>query len=175
MSTPARRPAAPISNRVRRILAGDDPELLAETPSGYAILGKHQPVPITGCCMLLPRMGDDGSVPASPNDLPYEQRGAFFSDLVLLGDAIMRVTGSQRINYLVLCNQVPELHAHCVPRFETEDPALRKQGPFEAYDFANARVADANGADMDLHARLTSALRTLLAERDARSSIRAAR
>lgn len=153
--------SGPISNRVERIKAGNDPELICEMPSGYAILGKYQPDPINGCCMLLPR-----TVVASPNDLDHDQRAQFFSDLTLLGDAIMKVTGSNRINYLVLCNQVPELHGHCVPRFDTEDPTLRKQGPFEAYDFGNARIADAKGHDQQIHAELQEALTKLLLERD---------
>lgn len=149
----------PIANRVERIKAGNDPELIAELPSGYAILGKYQPEPITGCCMLLPK-----TIVPSPNDLSQADRAQFFSDLVLLGDAIMQVTGSTRINYLVLCNQVPELHGHCVPRFDSEDPTLRMQGPFEAYDFGKARIADANGQDKGLHAKLKQAIQHLIAE-----------
>ncbi|MFG0314675.1 MAG: HIT family protein [Phycisphaerales bacterium] len=155
----------PISNRVQRILDGEDPQLIAEMPSGYAILGKYQPSPITGCCMLLPKLGDDGVVVPSPNDLSDEERGQFFSDLTLLGDAILEVTGAERINYLVLCNQVPELHGHCVPRFAQEEPDLRLKGPFEAYDFGSARVADAHGEDRQLHAELRAALVRLLARR----------
>ena len=86
-------------------------------------------------------------------------------DLILVGDAILEVTGAERINYLVLCNQVPELHGHCVPRFATEDPALRLQGPFEAYDFGTAPVADAAGPDRELHAALRDAIERLRAER----------
>jgi diadenosine tetraphosphate (Ap4A) HIT family hydrolase len=157
--------AGPITNRVQRILDGNDPEMLVELPSGYAILGKYQPEPITGCCMLLPRLADSGRVVSSPNDLDDAMRGQFFSDLVLLGDAILEVTGAERINYLVLCNQVPELHGHCVPRFATEDEKLRKQGPFEAYDFGRARVADANGDDRELHTKLRESLDRLLAQR----------
>jgi len=153
--------SGPISNRVQRIKAGNDPELICEMPSGYAILGKYQPQPITGCCMLLPK-----AVVPSPNDLSHNDRAQFFSDLTLLGDAIMLATGSSRINYLVLCNQVPELHGHCVPRFDNEDPTLRKQGPFEAYDFGSARIADANGQDQALHAKLLSQLTELIAQRD---------
>lgn len=153
--------SGPISNRVERIKAGNDPELICEMPSGYAILGKYQPQPITGCCMLLPK-----TVVPSPNDLSHTDRAQFFSDLTLLGDAIMLATGSNRINYLVLCNQVPELHGHCIPRFNTEDPELRKQGPFEAYDFGNARIADANGQDQALHAKLLSQLTALISQRD---------
>ncbi len=151
----------PISNRVARIAAGNDPELIAEMPSGYAILGKYQPDAINGCCMLLPK-----AVVPSPNDLNHADRAQFFADLVLLGDAIMQVTGSDRINYLVLCNQVPELHGHCVPRFDAEDPTKRMQGPFEAYDFGAARIADANGMDNQLHENLKAALNALLASRD---------
>jgi diadenosine tetraphosphate (Ap4A) HIT family hydrolase len=146
-----------IHARVARARSGDDPELLARMPSGYAILGKYQPGPVRGCCMLLP-----GEVVASPNDLGPNERARFFSDLVLLGDAVLEVTGAERINYLVLCNQVPELHGHCVPRFSTEDPALRLQGPFEAYDFGAAPIADARGADRELHAELQVVLTRLL-------------
>ena len=150
-------PAGAIRARVARIRAGDDPQLLAEMPSGYAILGKYQPAPIRGCCMLLPH-----EAAASPNDLDERGRERFFADLVRIGDAILRVTGAERVNYLVLCNQVPELHGHCVPRFASEDPALRLQGPFEAYDFGSAPVADALGADRELHGQLKAALEELL-------------
>lgn len=150
-----------ISRRVARIRAGDDPELLARMPGGWAILGKYQPEPVRGCCMLLP----DPVVP-SPNDLEPGARERFLGDLVLLGDAILGVTGAERINYLVLCNQVPELHGHCIPRFAAEEPARRLQGPFEAYDFGAARVADARGRDAELHAALASELQRLLAARN---------
>lgn len=159
-NTPSSTKPGPISNRVERIKAGNDSELLAELPSGYAILGKYQPEPITGCCMLLPK-----AVVPSPNDLNETDRAQFFADLVLLGDAIMQVTGSDRINYLVLCNQVPELHGHCVPRFANEDPTKRMQGPFEAYDFGSSRIADANGDDQTLAQQLKEALSTLIANR----------
>jgi diadenosine tetraphosphate (Ap4A) HIT family hydrolase len=142
-----------ISRRVERIRAGDDPECLGRLPSGWAILGKYQPDAVRGACMLLP----DPVVP-SPNDLDEEGRRAFFADLVRLGDAVLAATGAERVNYLVLCNQVPELHGHAIPRFASEDPGRRLLGPFEAYDFGGARVADARGADRELFARLRAAL-----------------
>lgn len=146
-----------ITRRVERARAGADPELLARMPSGWAILGKYQPPAVRGACMLLP-----DEVVASPNDLSPAARAQFFGDLVLLGDAILEATGAERINYLVLCNQVPELHGHCVPRFASEDPELRRKGPFEAYDFGSAPVADARGTDRELHAALATALRKRL-------------
>lgn len=145
-----------ISARLGRIQRGEDPAVLARLRSGVAILGKYQPEALRGCCMLLP-----DPVVASPNDLEPRQRELFFSDLVLVGDAILEVTGAERINYLVLCNQVPELHGHCVPRFGAEDPKLRLQGPFEAYDFGGARVSDPEGQDLELFTALRDCLSRL--------------
>ena len=143
----------PIANRVARIERGEDPQLIAKMPGGYAILANQQPSEITGCCMLLPT-----PVVPSVNDLDGAARAAFMTDLVRLGDAVLEATGAERINYLILCNQVPELHGHVVPRFAGEDPTRRKLGPFEAYDFPNARKADATGPDAALVARLKAAL-----------------
>lgn len=150
-----------IHDRLDRIRAGADPQCLGHLRSGYAILGKHQPRPITGCCMLLADLpgkllGDSGvaSTPGHLNDLPGPARAAFMEDLVLLGDAVRAATGCERLNYLILCNQVPALHGHVVPRFADEEPSKRLLGPFEAYDFGSARVADALGEDAELFARL---------------------
>lgn len=148
MTTPG-----PISNRAERLRRGEDPQLIARLASGWAILANQQPGPITGCCMLIP-----DPVVSSVNDLDAPARAAFMTDLVLLGDAVLAATGAERINYLILCNQVPELHGHVVPRFATEDPEKRRLGPFEAYDFPNARRADAAGEDAALLGRLRSAL-----------------
>lgn len=150
MSTPG-----PITARLARITAGEDPHVIGRLTSGWAILGNQQPAPITGCCMLLP-----DPIVSSVNDLSDSGRAAFMVDFVRLGDAVLAATGAERINYLILCNQVPELHGHVIPRFPTEDPIARRQGPFEAYDFPGARGADAvdGGPDADLLARLKAAL-----------------
>ena len=143
----------PIAQRLARIRRGADPQLIARLESGWALLGDRQPDSITGCCMLLP---DPGS--PSVNDLDAAMRAAFMTDLVRLGDAVLAATGAERINYLVLCNQVPELHGHVIPRFATEDPERRRLGPFEAYDFATARPTDGSGPDALLLERLRRAL-----------------
>jgi diadenosine tetraphosphate (Ap4A) HIT family hydrolase len=82
------------------------------------------------------------------------------SDFVRLGDAVLEATGAERINYLILCNQVEQLHGHAIPRFATEEPGARKLGPFEAYDFPGARRADAteSGPDSGLLSRLRESL-----------------
>ena len=155
----------PISKRIARIEAGDDPQALGRLRTGWAILSNQQPEGVTGCCMLLPvvpadLLGDSGcaATPAHLNDLPPAARAAFLTDVALLGDAVTEATGCERLNYLMLCNQVPVLHAHVVPRYADEDPEKRLGDPFAVYDFAGARRADALGADRDLHARLSAAL-----------------
>jgi len=142
-----------ISRRVDRIRAGEDPQCLGRLPSGWVILAKFQPEPIVGGCMLLP----DPAVP-SLNALGAGDRARFLGDLATVGDAVLKATGAEHLNYLILCNQVPELHGHCVPRFVGESPERRAMDPFEAYDFGTARVADALGEDAGLAARLRAAL-----------------
>lgn len=152
--------ARAISNRVTRLRNGADPALLARMRSGWAIFAKQQPSAITGGCMLLP-----DPVAPSLNALGEAERGAFLSDLAALGDAVLAATGAEHVNYLVLCNVVPELHGHCLPRFATEDKRLRSLDPFAAYDFASAPLADVGGAHRELFERLRSALESVQATR----------
>lgn len=145
--------AGAISNRVARIRRGEDPQCLGRMSSGWAILAKFQPEPIAGGCMLLP----DPVVP-SLQDLGPEERASFLGDMARLADAVLTATGAEHVNHLILCNQVPELHAHVIPRFASEDPSRRLEDPFVAYDFSGAPVADATGLHAALFARLQDAL-----------------
>ena len=142
-----------ISNRVERIRAGNDPQVIARMDSGWAILAKFQPDAIVGGCMLLP----DPAV-SSLNHLDDAARRQFLADFARLGDAVLEATGAEHLNYLILCNQVPELHGHVVPRFAAEDPVKRLMDPFEAYDFGSARVADAEGVDAELAEALRASI-----------------
>jgi len=88
--------------------------------SGWAVLGDPQ---ITrGYCLLLP----DPVVPHL-NFLTGDARDQFLRDMTALGDAVLEVTGAERINYEILGNVEPALHAHVIPRHASEDPVLRKQ------------------------------------------------
>ena len=148
-----RRASREVVDRRMRLCGSTSWRLIARMASGWAILGNQQPDGINGCCMLLP----DPVVP-SINDLNERDRSAFMTDFIRLGDAVLAATGAERINYLILCNQVPELHGHAIPRFNTEDSDARRLGPFEAYDFAGARRADAEGRDAELIRQLRAEL-----------------
>lgn len=146
-------PMGVIAERVERIQASGDAQLLARMASGWAILNDRQPEAIAGCCVLLP-----SRVVPSVNDLSAPERVAFMGDLLLLGDAVLAATGAERINYLILCNMAPELHGHVIPRFAGEDAAKRRFGPFEAYDFGASPACEPVGVHRELLQRIRAEL-----------------
>ena len=52
-----------------------------------------------------------------PHELAPEERGDFFTDLLRAGEALERAYAADKINYQILGNLVPHLHAHIQPRF----------------------------------------------------------
>jgi len=87
---------------------------------------------LPGYCLLL----GDPVVP-SLNDLSCQARAQFLEDMVRIGDAILKSTDSFRINYEILGNSEPELHAHVIPRYASE-PEERRLMPAWFYDWENA-------------------------------------
>lgn len=108
--------------------------VVARMDSGWAVLGDPQ---ITrGYCLLLP----DPVVP-DLNSLTGEAREQFLRDMAALGDAVLAVTGAERINYEILGNVEPALHAHVIPRHADEDQALRRTAVW-LHDWAKAAPLD---------------------------------
>jgi len=68
-------------------------------------------------------------------------RQQFLSDMTILGDAVLNATDAIRINYEMLGNLEPALHAHVFPRYETEPEALRT-APVWFYDWKAAPAFD---------------------------------
>ena len=90
-----------------------------------------------GYCLLLP----DPVVP-DLNALTGAARSQFLEDMGRLGDAVLAATGAERINYEILGNVEPALHAHVIPRHASEDPALRTKAVW-LHDWATATAFDA--------------------------------
>jgi diadenosine tetraphosphate (Ap4A) HIT family hydrolase len=57
--------------------------------------------------------------------------------MALAGDALLAVTGCLRVNYDILGNSDPALHAHIVPRYASE-PEERRRMPIWLYDWGTA-------------------------------------
>ena len=124
-----------IHRRVAGLRAGTDPTCIARLPGGWAVLGEQQF--LRGYALLLP-----DPVVGTLNELQAPERGLFLSDMARLGDAVLSVTGALRINYAMFGNVEPALHAHVVPRYRDEDPALATAHPW-MYDWNAAPRFDA--------------------------------
>ena len=130
-----------IHKQVQAARQGQLPRVIARMPSGWAVLGPNQFLP--GYCLLLP---DDNPldpvgavVPPHLNALSVPQRQAFLQDMTLLGDAVLEYTGALRINYEMLGNLEPALHAHVFPRYGNEPPALATKAVW-LYDWEQVAV-----------------------------------
>ena len=108
-----------VNRRVQAARSGENPTVVRRMPSGWAVLADWQGLP--GYVILLadPVVGD-------LNALAGPQRQRFLKDMTLIGDALMEVTDATRINYQILGNLDPVLHAHICPRYAWEPDALRR-------------------------------------------------
>ena len=134
--------------------AGELPRVIARLASGWAVLGERQV--LRGYALLLP----DPVVPHL-NALSMAERQQFLHDMTRLGDAVLQVTGAVRINYEMLGNLEPALHAHVVPRYVTEAAELATK-PIWFYDWNRAPIFDGE-RDRELLAALAAALGTAVA------------
>jgi len=130
-----RQAAWDIPAQVAAARAGRHPAAIARARTGWYVLCDVQA--LAGHALLLP----DPVVP-SLNDLSGPARTRFLEDMAALGDALLAATDAERINYAILGNLEPVLHAHVVPRYASEPPELRR-GPVWNYDLAAAQRFDA--------------------------------
>jgi diadenosine tetraphosphate (Ap4A) HIT family hydrolase len=127
-------PETVIHRHVADAREGREPRVITRLFSGWAVFGQRQFV--RGYVLLLP----DPVVP-SINALGAKERSQFLSDMSRIGDALLKVTNSVRINYAILGNVEPALHAHIMPRYTDEPENLRTLHPW-AYDWEQAPPFD---------------------------------
>lgn len=119
-----------IHRRVEACRRGENPAAIARLHSGWAVMGDVQF--LRGYCLLLP----DPVVPHL-NAMDAQTRAVFLAEMAHLGDVVLDVTGAVRINYEMLGNLEPALHAHVFPRYDDEPAELRTK-PVWFYDWENA-------------------------------------
>src|ERR1700735_1466278 len=132
-SEKAESPTA-IHQQVAAAREGKDPRVVARLFSGWVTFGERQFV--RGYVLLLP----DPVVPTL-DALGAQERGQFLLDMARLGDALLNVTNALRINYAILGNLEPALHAHVIPRYAEEPEELRTSHPW-AHDWQAAPLFD---------------------------------
>ena len=142
-----------IHERVDMARRGENPWAIARMQSGWAVMGDVQ-VPL-GYSLLLP-----DPVVGQLNDLSGQERALYLDDMARLGDTLLAVTGAARINYEILGNGEPALHAHLFPRFDDE-PAEYRIGPVWLYP---TEVRAAVPFDPIVHGELRDRIATALGD-----------
>ena len=115
--------AITIPERIVAARLGTNPAVICRVPSGWAVMCDMQFLPGYTIQLADP-------VVASINDLDCLQRVDYLNDMTLIGDALLEVTGAYRINYGIMGNSDPFLHAHIVPRYLSEPDKLRTGLPW---------------------------------------------
>ncbi len=123
-----------IHRRVELARENKNETVICRVPSGWVVLGDVQF--LRGYSLLLP-----DPVVFDLNTLSPEGRMTFLRDMAIVGDALLELTGAVRMNYDILGNGEPALHAHIFPRYEDEPDELRR-GPAFFYDWEKAPKFD---------------------------------
>jgi diadenosine tetraphosphate (Ap4A) HIT family hydrolase len=101
-------------------------------------------------------------VVASINDLDRLQRAVYLGDMTLVGDSLLEVTGAYRINYGIMGNSDPFLHAHIVPRYLSEPDKLRTGLPWSYPQKMVDEVVFDLARDKDLMQQIAAAIQKRL-------------
>ncbi len=125
-----------IHKRVEQCRAGEYSKAICRLSSGWVVLGDVQF--LRGYSLLLP----DPVVPHL-NAMDAKARKTFLYEMSVVGEVILELTAAVRINYEMLGNVEPALHAHIFPRFDSEPEELRLK-PVWFYDWDNAPTFDAS-------------------------------
>lgn len=94
------------------------PDCVWEFPHSHLFLGKWQFY--HGYCVLVTK-----THARELFDLATEERAALFEELTLAAKAIHLAVTPLKMNYELLGNQVPHLHWHLFPRFESDPEKLQ--------------------------------------------------
>ena len=96
------------------MFAPDNPSLIAELETGYAVLADNQYY--DGYTIFLAKR----CVPEL-HELPPDERARFLGEMALVAEAVFRAFAPRKLNYELLGNSVAHLHWHLIPRYD-DDP-----------------------------------------------------
>lgn len=150
-----------ITEQVHACREGKHPRLVARMASGWLVLAPSQR--LRGYCILLA-----DPIVNSLNDLDHAARAQFLADMARAGDAIAEAVKPLRLNYEMLGNLDPTLHAHVIPRHKDEPESLRTKAiwlyPPEDWDDPKHAFSTKS------HGKLREAIANALAPAPARSA-----
>ncbi len=108
--------ACEICERIAKFTT-DNPYLIAELSTGFAVLADNQYYPgytIFAAKQCVPEL----------HDLAPDVRSRFLEEMAQVAEAVFRVCQPRKLNYELLGNSVPHLHWHLFPRY-ADDPSPR--------------------------------------------------
>ncbi len=140
--------SCPACERIGRITAGRDPELVATLPESHVVLADEQRY--RGYCIVF--LKDHHEQLA---DLSYDKQTRLWDDVARVAAAIRKVTAPVRLNYACLGNFLTHVHWHVIPRFQ-DDP--EPQHPIWVRPLSDRLLALSDGERRDLIAQLRRAL-----------------
>ncbi|MGC9455603.1 MAG: HIT family protein [Phycisphaerae bacterium] len=111
-----------IHERVDLARNTENPTVICRVPSGWVVLGDDQR--LRGYCLLLADPIRDNL-----NELDPAERAQFLTDMAAIGDALIEVLHPSIVNYSILGNTDRALHAHIHPRYDSEEPEMRRDHP----------------------------------------------
>ncbi|WP_293913519.1 hypothetical protein [Deinococcus sp.] len=138
-----------IPGRLEAARRGENPTVIARLGSGWAVLGDSQLLLGYGLLLADPEV-------ASLEALDASHQLAFLADMARLGRAVQAVTSCARVNYAVMGNTDPYLHAHIWARYDWEEPE-RRAWPVWNYP-AQERAAPGVAFNLERHAGLLEQL-----------------
>src|SRR5262245_22419382 len=99
-----------VAHRFEAAEKGENATVICRMKSGWLVLADQQ-APVGWCILIAAPLVKD------LNALNESGRTQFLTDMTAVGDVFMKVAGSYRINYSILGNLDPFLHAHIQPRY----------------------------------------------------------
>ena len=102
-----------ICRRIER-MTPDNPYLVAELETGYAVLADNQHLP--GYTIFVSK-----NCAPELHDLSPDVRSRFLNEMALVAEAVFRAFAPRKLNYELLGNSVAHLHWHIFPRYD-DDP-----------------------------------------------------
>ena len=146
------QPRTMTQRRVDAARAKRNPAVVFQVPSGWVVMADEQYTP--GCCLLLP-----DPVISDINSMDENSRLQFLADMVIVGDALMEVTGAYCINYEIRAELEPALYARIIPRYKEEPEQYRKTSAWFQYEAEKRLPPSFNlERDKDLMRKLANSL-----------------
>jgi diadenosine tetraphosphate (Ap4A) HIT family hydrolase len=115
-----------IHDRVAELRDGENPHFVVRLETCWVVIS-NRPL-LDGHCVTYA-----DPVVFGMNDLDEATRMKYWRDVCRVGDALIKTTGSYRINYETMCNVAQALHTHIVPRQLSEADEERQERPAVAY------------------------------------------